>query len=1498
MPQNIHLEMVSAKTTRRFEPSGEMAPDELALRSNAAELARNLSWLPGESKSQIFVERCRQLSKAFRPVLKRLEARSLGTAPSDDFRWLHDNVHLLNSELQSVCETFKARLKMPLVRTPSEAIIPRVIVLAEAFLAATDYQFSEATFIACVEAFQEQTVLKTKELWMLIPALKLVLLEQITQRGSQAIANPSVSYGVGVCVRSLRDVSQASWKDVLEPLILPDHILRKDPAGAYARMDLDSRDLYRSKLVDIAEHSDFGEMEVATEVLALARASQERREADPRVALRCSHVGYYLLGEGATLLHQRVGYTPPLYQRISSILRKYPDEFYLTATLLVTLAMMSVIVLLLIDPQVSLGLILFSMLALLLPCSQAAVQITNYLVTSLLRPQILPKLDLSEGVPDDCVTLVAVPSLLLDEAQVRRLVDDLEVRFLGNHDRNLHFALLTDLPDSHSEPREGDPLVTLCSQLIDELNEKYADHGMGSFLLLHRHRVYNPREKVWMGWERKRGKLMDLNRLLRHQYDSFPIKVGDLSILSQVRFVITLDSDTDLPRGSAQRMIGALAHPLNQAIIDPEKNIVVAGYGILQPRVGVSVQSSARSRLASIYSGETGFDIYTRAISDVYQDLYGEGSFAGKGIYEVDTVREVLDRRFPRNALLSHDLIEGAYARAGLASDIEVIEDYPSHYSAYNRRKHRWLRGDWQIAGWLLPRVPDESGQRVPNPISISAQWKILDNLRRSLVEPATFVLLVLGWLVLPGSPLLWTLATIAILFAPTWCEFMFELIRAAVLRKSVVVRDAVDTLVQANINVFLTLTFLAHQMLISLDAVVRTLVRRMVTQQRLLQWETAAQAEIGGSKRTWLDSYLDWTPALAFGLGLLVWFVRRSALPAALLILALWASSKLLSQWLNRPPRPLRGAVPKKDELLLRRAALRTWRYFAEFSTEEHNWLIPDNVQEEPASIAPRFSPTNLGFLLNARQVACEFGYLTIPEFARQTLRTLATTSKLQRYRGHLLNWYDTRSLAPLEPELVSAVDSGNLVASLWTLQQGCLDLLDRPVLQTSASEGFLDHLRMLVDLGALSRKRFSAFQREIRRKKWLPYLLSDAGAVLDRVHQESAKSKHSKDAQWFSEEVRSRLENVSRTVSSYAPWLLPEFSSLWDDPAISSTSARDLPALERMPDFIDALAVRLRFIVPSPGAIEHQNLYQRLEALLPDARSNVVRLIQDLQTIADKAGKLANEMDFRFLLNQRKLLSVGFEVKSKQVHPACYDLLATESRIAAFVAIAKDDIRQETWFLLGRPHALEHGHPVLLSWTGTMFEYLMPLIWMRTYPNTLLERAARSAIRTQQAYVENRGIPWGISESAYFRTDEAGNYQYYAFGVPQLALSKGELNALVISPYSSVLALHVCSSEALKNLHRMSRDGWMGSYGFYEAADFTPARRRSRLHRYELVRCWMAHHQGMSLLSIANFLHDGVIQRWFHSDPRVQATELLLHEKPIAHGRATRTNYGASAA
>src|SRR6516165_3638324 len=422
---------------------------------------------------------------------------------------------------------------------------------------------------------------------------------------------------------------------------------------------------------------------------------------------------------------------------------------------------------------------------------------------------------------------------------------------------------------------------------------KYREQGKGSFLLLHRHRVYNPREKVWMGWERKRGKLLDLNKLLRQEYDNFPVKVGDLSILSQVRFVITVDSDTELPRGTAQRLIGGLAHPLNQAIIDPEKNIVVAGYGILQPRVGISVQSTSKSRLAAIYSGETGFDIYTRAVSDIYQDLYGEGIFAGKGIYEVETVHRVLDRRFPRNALLSHDLIEGAHARAGLVSDIEVIEDYPSHYSAYNRRKHRWLRGDWQITGWLFKTVKDESGADVPNPISLVSRWKILDNLRRSLVEPATFILLLTGWL-FGTSPGLWTLATIGILLLPMVGEFVFRCVQAVATEKEGEIREAFRGLLPAVTNVFLTLTFLGHQTLVSLDAVARAFIRRAITRKGLLEWETAAEAETGATRRTPVDTYLNWMPVLAVVVAAIVAVARPRALWAAGPVVLLWGASKL----------------------------------------------------------------------------------------------------------------------------------------------------------------------------------------------------------------------------------------------------------------------------------------------------------------------------------------------------------------------------------------------------------------------------------------------------------------------------------------------------------------------------------------------------------------------------------------------------------------------------
>jgi hypothetical protein len=1457
------------------------------LKTTGEKLASQLPWLPRVPSSQVFATHAAQVRNKIVPVMTEADKRYTKGPLTDDVRWLRDNTSLVYSELATIQGDNKLLRHLPHVRTVTAETLPRVIAFAQGYLRETNYHYQDQTFITFCRGFQLASPLELREFNVMGAALKLVLLQEIATRGRKALDQPNAeSPQVGVCVQSLREVSQTSWFEFLESLILFGQILAQDPVGAYTAMDPDSRLLYRKKIAALAARSDFTEIQIAKEALALAKEAYSRKYSDPRIARRESHIGYYLVGEGRELLAQRVGFRPNVLHKLRFWMWRHPDEFFLPGIAILTLSIITATLLFVTTRETSPVLVFLSMLLFLLPGSQCAIQIIDTIITEILPAEILPKIDYTKGLPFDCVTLVAVPTLLLNEKQVHTLIEDLEVRFLGNHDPNIHFALLSDLADSDHRASEDNPLIELCSSLIRELNEKYADQKKGSFLLLHRHRIYNPREKGWMGWERKRGKLLDLNKFLRGQFDSFPIKVGDLSILPKVRFVITLDSDTELPRGSAHRMVGALAHPLNQAIIDPRKNIVVAGYGILQPRVGVSVLSTVKSRLAAIYAGQTGLDIYTRAVSDAYQDLYGEGSFTGKGIYEVDAVHAVLDQRFPRNALLSHDLIEGAYARAGLASDIEVIEDYPSHYSAYNRRKHRWLRGDWQIAGWLLSDVPDETGARVPNPISLISRWKILDNLRRSLVEPGTFLLLVFGWLMSGVPTLRWTVAVVFLLFLPAFFQVIFGVIKGMVEDKMEVSRNAVRAFGTTIVTTTLTLIFVAHQMLLSLDAVVRAIVRASFTRERMLEWETAAEAELA-TKLSPADRYLNWMPVLAALLGGLIWWVQPNSLYIALPILILWASSKLVSIWLNRPAGVPRKELPLKELLFLRRSALHTWRYYAQYCTEEHNWLIPDNVQEEPAAIAGRVSPTNLGMLLNAQQVACEFGYLTVPEMAVQTQRTLATLSRIPKHRGHILNWYDTRTLEALTPRFVSSVDSGNLVASLWTLQQGMLTRIKQPLLAPSLAEGLLDHLRTLADLKGFARKHLTRCEESLKTERWLPALMEICNAEIEE-EPSSVEPKEAAEIEWFQQQTRLRLQSIQELVRSYAPWELPEFASVHKDIKLSP-DLEESPSLRQLPIFIDDLRVRLERAIPSLARGDRAE-YEKLQSLLPDARANAVRLAETLRSIAVEAAKLAEAMDFAFLLNpRRKLMSVGFNVESNKLEPACYDLLATESRTAVFAAVAKEDVTQETWFRMGRTHTLANGTPVLRSWTGTMFEYLMPMLWMRSYANTLLDRSRIAVVAFQQTYGNRKGVPWGISESAYYKLDEAGNYQYHAFGVPQLAMMKGELDLLVISPYSTFLGLTVDAFGALKNLHRMDRIGWFGPCGFYEAADYGPTDKIRRSNP-GVVRSWMAHHQGMSILALANFLCDNVVQRWFHSSRRVQATELLLHEKPISHVTRTR--------
>lgn len=1461
------------------------------LNARAAKCAGTMVWLPRINSSPHFLQRIEKLNQKLQSLFAAIESASNGDCVAPNERhWLCENLGLLHSALASLEDAKFALTQTEYVRFSGQ-ITPRVLVIAEDLLASLDYGFDDSEYSAYLQAIQGVVVLRLDELRSIVPALQCVLLERIAVLalaedgdGSPLITNSQVITNrhlktIETCVRTLREIGQAPWQELLEPLIVFDAALRRDPAEAYAHMDQESREIYRKTVVKLAKHSDLSELKIAELALSLARESQRVHEDDPVLAHRRAHVGYYLIAEGQQELRRRADIRIPFRERWQLSLRQYPNEFYLGGIEFLTFSI--ILAALWWGDFNSLWAAFFATLVLLLPCSEAAVQMMNYLTSSLLQPQILPKLDFRDGIPNDCTTMVVIPTLLLDEKQVRQLVGDLEVRYLGNMSANLHFALLTDLPDSDEESGEDDPKVGLCGQLIRELNEKYACNGSGTFSMFHRHRVYNPREGVWMGWERKRGKLLDFNRLILGQYDSFPYKVGDLSVLPHVRYVLTVDADTELPRGTAQRLIGTLAHPLCRAVID-NRNVVTQGFGILQPRVAVNVESAKQSRLASIYSGPAGFDIYTHATSDVYQDLYGEGTFVGKGLYDVRAMHRVLDHRFPRNAILSHDLIEGAYARAGLVSDVEIVDRYPSHYSTYTRRKHRWVRGDWQIVEWLFPRVPDESGRRVSNPISLISRWKIMDNLRRSMVGPATLVLFVLGWIVLPGRPLYWTVVSLSILFVPPWLQFAVAVARALLARSLTRVRDACGPLATALTGVLLVIAFLVHDALVSLDAAFRSSYRRAVSRQRLLEWETAAEAELGFHKRTSLDLYLAFTPVIATALGAVLLLVRPPAFWVALPILVLWACGRALSVWLDRPPRQARNTVAAADKIFLRLAALHTWRYFAEFSSSQHHWLVPDSVQEAPANIAARVSPTNLGFLLNARQIACELGYVTVPEFVEQTRRTLETMSQLRRYRGHFLNWYDTRTLAPEPPFFVSSVDSGNLAASLITLKAGCAALLEKPLLSPSLVEGYVDHVRVLTESHSLPSRELRSISAQ-ENLPWLERLIALVSQPATHVDPLLPGST-GKATPSLEDELHLRREQLQKIFTHYMPWLLPEFGLLRRRFGTDS-GTENIPSLAQLPDLIQGLQAQLLHdATQSPAAHDERTQRERLLALLSGAYERSISLAHDLRTIAAQAERWVVDMDFSFLLEQRrKLLSVGYHLNSRTLDLACYDLLASEARIAAFIAIGKGDVPQDTWFRLGRTHVpIRGGPPTLISWAGTMFEYLMPAIWMRSQYDTLLRQSMQGAVRAQRAYAAAAQIPWGISEAGYAELNDAGMYHYAAMGVPELALLDRVPERLVVAPYASAMALAVAPRAALENLRRMAELGWLRAYGFYEAADFG-ATNTPNAQCPSLVKAWMAHHQGMILLSIGNFLCGNVIQEWFHGDARVRATELLLQERPV---------------
>ncbi len=1257
-------------------------------------------------------------------------------------------------------------------------------------------------------------------------------------------------------ITSLRAIARMEWRVFVERQSRMEAVLHEDPSEFYPRMTFATRDAYRHVVERIAKRTGHPEELVARRAVDLARAGAVDSTGDQRR----SHVGYYLVDRGLAALEREMGYVPPLSEALHRWVLNHPNTVFVGGIVAGTAAAVAGF-LWLAGPVAATALAALLLFA-LLPANDIAINAMNQLVTAFLPPRTLPKLNFHDrGVPSEYRTAVVMPTLFPSVESVHEAIDNLEVQFLANRETHLHFAVLSDFTDSPTETRENDAeILEAAVDAVRALNARYGAGREDTFYLLHRARRWNPQQGVWMGWERKRGKLAEFNRFLRGKAEgAFATVVGDVSALRDIRYVITLDADTVLPPDAAPSLVGALAHPLNLPCYDPARGRVVRGYGILQPRVGVSLPSAHRSHFAAIYSGHPGVDPYTTAVSDLYQDLYGEGSFTGKGIYDVDAFEQATLGRFPENSLLSHDLIEGSYARAGLATDITLYDDYPTRYFTYTRRKHRWIRGDWQLLPWLAGRVPGPDGPE-PNRLSLLSRWKLLDNLRRSTVEIAQLAFIVAGWTVLPGSPLRWTVLGLGAIAAPWLVSLLLAAIRPPLDKSWRAYYAAVfqDALVSAP-QFGLAVAFLPHQAWVSADAILRTAWRMLVTRRHLLDWQTASQTErviAGDTRVVWRTMWPAVAVVIAIALGIAVFVASREASPGLWQLLAavvpltlLWSASPAIAHALSAPSVHHERRFPAKLRPSAMRYALLHWKYFERFVGADTNWLAPDNFQDDPSPVvAMRTSPTNIGLQLLSTVSAYDLGFISLDQMTRRLELALQSMERMRRFRGQFFNWYDLKDLRVLEPAYISTVDSGNLAGHLVALRQACLAV--RP---NSPFDGRT--WRALATSFNLAHERLRA---------------AEAGAppasasALATAHDRLDAARVVLRLQWAS-----RRGGPASGSDEPAPDVARSLAAL----IVPLAEAREALSMAQLPP--ETLASTVEWIEWSATLVEEHR--KRLTA----AAGNEVgpELASRLEVIADRAYAYAMEMDFRFLYDEsRKLFAIGYRLGAHALDPSYYDLLASEARLASFIAIAKNDVPVDHWFRLGRTLTHAAGETALVSWSGSMFEYLMPALVMQSFPFTVLDQTYRAAVRRQIAYGAQSTVPWGVSESAYHLRDRHLTYQYRAFGVPDLALKRGLGQELVVAPYASALALMVDPQRALENLLLLEAKGALGPYGFRDALDYTRAEKGLS---YAVVRNYMAHHVGMSFIALTNALLAQVWQRRFHADPLVRSAELLLHER-----------------
>ncbi len=1296
-------------------------------------------------------------------------------------------------------------------------------------------------------------------------------------------------------ITSMRLMSAVDWADFFESASAVDAVLRAD--SDFGAMDFATRDRYRHAIEKLALGSRHTEVEVAQSAIDSAKTAAAETANDGAVARREHHPGYYLISEGRHALEAKLGFRAPVRDWIARANKAAGIKGYLGTIAAVTALIVAAGLLGIEHAHIG-GWTRF-MLAMLaiIPAMEAAVALVNRGVTTVIGPATIPALELHDGVPPSLRTMVVMPTLLTTRAETDEQIERLEVHCLASPDGELYFALLSDWADAATATAPGDDdLLAAASAGIERLNHRHGPGPAGPrFLLLHRRRVWDEAEGVWMGWERKRGKLHELNRLLRGATDTtFVASDGrPPTVPAGVRYVITLDADTRLPRGAARRMVGKMAHPLNAPRFDKELGRVIEGHGVLQPRITASLPTGRDgSAFQRLFSSAAGIDPYAFAVSDVYQDLLDEGSYSGKGIYEVDVFEAALAGRVPDNTLLSHDLFEGTFARSGLVSDIELVEEFPSRYDVAAGRQHRWARGDWQLLPWILGRghgsnADSASSQPRDGRSSMPplGRWKMIDNLRRTLSAPMTLAALVAGWR-LPAAPAAtWTAFIIATIATAPMLPFVTGIIpRRRDISKRSHIRAVVTDFAVGMSQLAMMLTLMAHQAWLMADAISRTLYRLYASHRMMLEWTTAAQAK--RAKRPDVRGFYGMMAgawALAVAAAIVVASAGAGGAAIAAPFVILWILSPNIARWTSLPPAIARNkALSPADTAALRMTARRTWRYFENFVTAEDNMIPPDNFQEDPKpALAHRTSPTNLGLYLLSTVAAHDFGWIGTHETVERLGATLDTMKRMEQFRGHFYNWYGTRDLRPLDPKYVSSVDSGNLAGHLIALGNACREMIARPLLDRQWLKGVEDSIALtresLGELGA-DRRSHTVTPRQLEEAldsmgpsiqsnpqsvqelaAWLEKLAADSSSIADiaRTLTLERTDPAAADVLAWAEALQACIRSHQRDLELLRPWA---------SRAASDNTSDAMPRLCDLADLYDDMALR------------DSTLDQVALAHASDAAKALERRLTEL---AATAGKMLDEMKFGFLLDPaRQLLSIGYRVSDGSLDPNCYDLLASEARLASFVAIAKGEVPARHWFRLGRQMTPVDRGSALISWSGSMFEYLMPSLVMRAPSGSLLEQTNRLVVRRQMKYGAELGMPWGISESAYNARDLELTYQYSNFGVPGLGLKRGLSENAVIAPYATALAAMVDPEAAATNFSALLKAGGLGRLGWYEALDYTPSRVPEG-ETVAVVRAYMAHHQGMTLVALADALNQGAMRARFHSEPIIQATELLLQER-----------------